>query len=202
MQAARTKTDTQASAFHVIVTGQIESAAFPSHIDNVYCRYTLSYGMDWDIIHGVNSGITQIARRSNGRDRENIVWNFPIDVAFKSTNAYGWPRIAIGVYGLDLLGRDVVRGYGSLLIPTSPGRYTKRVHTYTPISGSACARFLNWIAGTLPEYRDIKFTAQNDGRSVTRVKSEGAVKIIINVTTKEMENFGFTLERKGVNSTY
>lgn len=199
---SRIKTDTQASTFHVIVTGQIESAIFPSHIDSIYCRYALSFGIDWDIIHGVNSGITQVARRSNGRDQKHIVWNFPIDVAFKSSNAYGWPRITLGIYGLDLFGRDVVRGYGSLLIPTTPGRYTKNVQTYTPISGSACVRFTNWIAGTLPEYRDLKFTAKSDGRAVTRVKTEGVVKIILNVTTKEMENFGFVLDRNVINSTF
>jgi hypothetical protein len=27
----------------------------------------------------------------------SIVWNFPIDIKFKSTNPYGWPRIAVSV---------------------------------------------------------------------------------------------------------
>ena len=51
---------------------------------------------------------------------QSVVWNFPIDVSFKSTNAHGWPRMSISVYGVDSLGRDVVRGYGSVLIPPSP----------------------------------------------------------------------------------
>ena len=161
----------------------------------------LSYGVDWDIIYGVSSGITQIARRSIQRDGENIVWNFPVNTTFKSTNTYGWPRVSLAVYGLDFLGRDVVRGYGSLLVPASPGRYAKRVQTYTPISASACVRFTNWIAGTLAEYCNIKFTAQSDGRAVTRVQTEGTVRIIMNVTTKEMENFGFVLQRKGIHFT-
>ena len=54
-------------------------------------------------------------------DIRPCVWNFPIDVAFKSTNVSGWPTIILSVYGFDFLGRDVIRGYGSLLLPTVPG---------------------------------------------------------------------------------
>jgi len=148
MQETRTKSNIQASAFYVMIMGQIESATFPSYVDSLYCRYVISYGIDWDVVHGVNSGITQIARRCDIRNQESIIWNFPLDVSFKATNPYGWPRIALGVYGLDALGRDVARGYGSLLIPISAGSYTKHIRTYTPISGSVYQRFLNWIAGT------------------------------------------------------
>lgn len=27
----------------------------------------------------------------------SIIWNFPIDAKFKSTNPFGWPRIAVSV---------------------------------------------------------------------------------------------------------
>lgn len=45
---------------------------------------------------GVDAGLSQIARKSSGED-STVVWNFPIDLTFKSTNAFGWPRIAISV---------------------------------------------------------------------------------------------------------
>ena len=105
----------------------------------------------------------------------------------------------MAVYGLDRFGRDMVRGYGSVLIPTIPGRYEKYVPTYAPVSGSFCQRLMNWIAGTMPEYYDTKFITQNDGRAVTRVRSEGVVKIVLNVVTKDMEKFGYTFQGKGVN---
>ena len=61
-----------------------------------------------------------------------VVWNFPIDWALKSTNAFGWPRLALSVFALDALGRDGVVGYGALLIPTTPGRHERWVYMYAP----------------------------------------------------------------------
>ena len=204
-----------------MVTGQIESASFPSAMNNLYCRYVLSYGKDWNVTHGVTSGLSQIARWQNinlsphhmesillspssgatatnssriqhGNYRPTIVWNFPIEISFQSTNAYGWPRISIAIYGLDFLGRDVVRGYGSLLIPTASGQYEEFVQTYRPISGNLWHQFMNWLYGTLPEYYETKFTAQGEGRAMTRVLSgEGCVKITLNVVVMDMKKFGF-----------
>lgn len=45
---------------------------------------------------GLDTGLSQIAQRAGGQDT-SVVWNFPIDVTFKSTNAFGWPRIALSV---------------------------------------------------------------------------------------------------------
>ena len=51
-----------------------------------------------------------------------LVWNFPLDVTYKSTNAFGWPQLVVCVYGSDVFGRDVVKGYGCTHIPTCAGR--------------------------------------------------------------------------------
>ncbi len=211
-----------------MITGQIESASFPSTMNNLYCRYVISYGNDWNVTHGVTSGLSQIAQwkhippplhniHSNFHGDTNsfysptIVWNFPIEISFRSTNIYGWPRISIAIYGLDFLGRDVVRGYGSLLIPIpikalsstnsfstsggrDGGRYEHIIETYRPISGSICHRFMNWINGTLPEYYTTAFTAQGDGRALTRVVGEGKVKIVLNVVIKDMKKYGFEID--------
>eukprot|EP00955_Chlamydomonas_euryale_P082093 363670-Chlamydomonas_euryale.AAC.5 len=56
-----------------------------------------------------------------------MVWNFPLDVTYKSTNAFGWPQLIVAVYGLDAFGRDVIKGYGCMHLPTSPGRYVKAI---------------------------------------------------------------------------
>ncbi len=226
-----TKTSTSSSSsFNVMITGQIESASFPSTMNNLYCRYVISYGKDWNITHGVTSGLSQIAQwhhvnvknlsplsaqrtDTNGSSKSTtrnphqhqhqhqhqhyrshtptIVWNFPIEISFQSTNVHGWPRISIAVYGLDFLGRDVVRGYASLLIPTSSGLYEEYVDTYRPISGSICHQFMNWLHGSLPEYYETTFTARGEGRAMTRVLGEGSVKVALNVIIKDLKKFGF-----------
>ena len=40
----------------------------------------------------------------------------------RSTNVFGWPQLVLSVYGLTFFGRDVARGYGSIHLPTTPGR--------------------------------------------------------------------------------
>ena len=78
------------SMFCVSVTGQIESASFLG-FDNVYCKYCYKYGNDWSVVSGIEDGISQIARTSD--NNQLFVWNFPIEVAFKSSNAFGWPQL-------------------------------------------------------------------------------------------------------------
>ena len=55
-----------------------------------------------------------------------LVWNFPLNITFKSTSPHGWPQLVLAVYGPDILGNDVVRGYGAVHAPLSPGRHTAR----------------------------------------------------------------------------
>ena len=79
------------------------------------------------------------------------MWNFPIDITFKSTNVFGWPRIAISVNGIDFLGRDVVLGYGSVLVPLSAGQHTIDVDMYTPLATSSFNQAVSWLMGNPPE---------------------------------------------------
>ena len=83
---------------------------------------------------GIEEGATQIGSKN---DRGVIVWNFPIEVTFKSSNPFGCrcaamtmmsptlagPQLVVSVYGLDGLGRDVVRGYGAVHLPVTPAWY-------------------------------------------------------------------------------
>ncbi|KAK7827413.1 hypothetical protein U0070_026619 [Myodes glareolus] len=60
---------------------------FPEY-DDLYCKYCFVYGQDWAPTAGLEEGISQIASKSQDV-RQALVWNFPIDVTFKSTNPYG-----------------------------------------------------------------------------------------------------------------
>lgn len=120
-----------------------------------------------------------------------VIWNFPFDVSFKSTNVFGWPRIAVSVYGIDYLGRDVVRGYGSVLVPLTPGPHVLDIDMYVPLATSLFNQFVSWIMGNPPEFFDSKFVCQGDGREVTRVQRSGNIRLKLNILTKGMNNCGY-----------
>ena len=183
-------------AFYVHCTGAIESADFGDS-DNLYCRYCFSIGADWGIVGGVDLGTSQMAQKSANRDQD-IVWNFPIDVTFKSTNIYGWPRMAISVAGLDFLGRDVIKGYGSVLIPLTPGRHTIEVDTFVPIASSTINNIFSWLLGNPPEFFDSKIVCHGNNRDVTRTQKTGRVKLHLNIFTKGMRDAGYMIADSSV----
>ena len=115
---------------------------------------------------------------------------------FRSSNVHGWPQIVLGVYGLTAFGGDVVRGYGCTHVPTQVGRYTRYIQLYTPVSSSLCQRLSAWITNNPPEFFDSKFIAQGKGREVTRVRSHGVVKVTFNVTTKNMQQWGYQMQNE------
>ena len=149
---------------------------------------------------GVEHGVSQIAKRSSGGVTDTLVWNYPLDVMFRSSNVHGWPQVVLGVYGLTAFGGDVVRGYGCVHVPTHPGRYTRYVQLYTPVSSSLCQRLTAWVTNNPPEFFDSKFIAQGKGREVTRVRSHGVVKISFNVTTKNMSEWGYQVSSERSNN--
>lgn len=138
------------NSFLVQCTGQIVSGDF-GPVDYLYCRYTLHFGNDWTIAAGIDTGLSQTACKNGVTSEEQIIWNFPIDVSFHSTNVFGWPRIAISVYGIDFLGRDVIRGYGSALVPMGAGQHTVLVDMFCPMATSYLNDVASWIMGNPPE---------------------------------------------------
>ncbi|XP_067002744.1 B9 domain-containing protein 1 [Anabrus simplex] len=177
------------SVFLVSVAGQIESAIFPD-LDDIYCKYCYTYGPDWTITNGLEEGISQIAKCSKDA-RQMFVWNFPLDVTFKSTNPFGWPQLIISVYGLDIFGNDVVRGYGLCHLPIAAGQYKKTLPMFVPESTSLLQKLTCWLTGRRPEYVDPKILAQGEGREVTRVRSQGWVRISLNVLTRDIAHHGY-----------
>ena len=48
-------------------------------------------------------------------------------------------------YSIDVFGRDVVRGYGSLAIPPFTGQYVRYCRTFRPRSSSAVQSVIAWL---------------------------------------------------------
>ena len=71
-----------------------------AHGYSVLCVLFEAEPMEWDCDHpvvlfssdlmqGVSEGITQTARRGGRENRSVFVWNFPVNVTFKSTIPFG-----------------------------------------------------------------------------------------------------------------
>lgn len=77
------------NCFHISLTGQIKSCYFPSGFDGskLFLRYDIVAGADWDLVSGISSGVTQLSRA--GSRIEEIVFNMPLEVMYKSTNPFG-----------------------------------------------------------------------------------------------------------------
>jgi B9 domain-containing protein 1 len=143
------------NSFFVQCTGQVVSGEF-GPVDYLYCRYTFHYGNDWTIQSGLDNGLSQTACKNLSQSEEQIIWNFPVDVSLNATNVFGWPRIAISVYGIDFLGRDVIRGYGSALVPMSSGQHLIEVDMFVPLATSYFNEAVSWLMGNPPEFFDSK----------------------------------------------
>lgn len=180
------------SVFLLMASGQIETAEFPE-FDDIYFRYSFTFGRDWVITSGLEEGITQTSKKSRD-DRQLFVLNFPLEVTFKSTNPYGWPQLVLHAYGIDIFGNDVVRGYGVCHIPMVPGRHTRKLAMFVPESSSRFQKFLSWLLSRRPEYTNPTLVAQGEGREVTRVRSQGFTWVTFNVVMKDMKKMGYDVQ--------
>ncbi len=75
---------------------------FPG-LDSLYVKYAFNFGASWKVMQGVDCGISQIARKGTDGDT-TVVWNFPLDITFKSVSAHGWPRLVLSVSRLQHFG--------------------------------------------------------------------------------------------------
>ncbi|KAM3597652.1 uncharacterized protein V6R79_007497 [Siganus canaliculatus] len=177
------------SVFLLTLNGQIEGANFPEY-DNLYCKYCFVYGHDWAPTSGLEEGITQITCKGS-QSSHKLTWNFPLETTFKSTNPSGWPQLVVSVYGPDVFGNDVVRGYGATHIPFTPGQHTRTIPMFVPEPTWRLQKFTSWLLGRRPEYTDPKVVAQGEGREVTRVRSQGFVTVSFHIMTKDMKKLGY-----------
>ncbi|CAG9330564.1 unnamed protein product [Blepharisma stoltei] len=181
------------SYFYINVSGQIEYADFQG-VDSLFMKYDFVAGPEWQIIYGQKSGGSQTAYKARGSNRR-LVWNFPFNLGFRSTNLKGWPQLIITCIGGDFLGREVIKGYGNGHIPTQPGRHERTLYMYRPKSSSILVNFIGALKGKLAELIDPPSTlGMADGREVTRMESGGSVKIVFQVSQTNMEKFGYSVK--------
>ncbi|KAH8864900.1 B9 domain-containing protein isoform 3 [Schistosoma japonicum] len=179
--------------FLLSVTGQIEKADFPLH-DYIWCKYCFTSGRDWTKIAGIDEGMTQTSIKGECNNQNNL--NFPLDITWRSTNPFGWPQIVLHAYGVDVFGKDVLRGYGAVHIPVKIGSHRRRVSMFVPQSSSQLMKLNAWLTGKRPEFLNPKVIASGEGRGVTKVQTQGFVDVIFNVAVKNLQTLGYTTDKK------
>ncbi|XP_070379235.1 B9 domain-containing protein 1-like isoform X3 [Dermacentor albipictus] len=122
-------------------------------------------------VNGVEEGISQVARKSRDA-RRHFVWNFPIEITYRSSNVSGWPQLSLAVYGLDAFANDVVRGYGAVHVPPISGTHRKSVALFVPDSSSTMHKLTSWLTGRRPEFVDPKVVARGEGREDAEIRHD------------------------------
>ena len=98
------------SYFYLGITGQIESGDLPNS-DGISLKVKFITGKKWKLIEGNSSGVSQYGFKSQGFNKK-IVWNYPFDLIYASTNVKEWPQIIIYCIGKDYARRNVIESYG------------------------------------------------------------------------------------------
>ena len=113
-------------------------------------------------------------------------------MVYRMNDVNGWPRISATMTARDFWGNDVVAGYGVIHLPTTPGSHTRYMQMFKPKTSSTFFEVLGWLGSAPAEYKTpIEILQKGQGREVTRVESVGIVKIKFNISTRNMEAFGF-----------
>lgn len=106
----------------------------------------------------------------------------------------------MAVYAYNSWSQDVIVGYTSIRIPMFNNEKNNVIEAdlYRPISSNTMSDFLSWVKGHSPEYYDISTIGKSDVREVTRVKSNGKIKVTFNTLTKNLQSFGYTVNDQSI----
>ena len=62
---------------------------------------------------------------------------------------------------------------------------------FVPESTSGLQAVVGWMLGRRPEFVDPRVVAKGEGREVTRVRSQGHVRVTFNIITKDLAKLGY-----------
>ena len=123
-----------------------------------------------------------------------MVWNMPFELSYRSTNPSGWPQIVLTCVCPNFFGKETIKGYGVIHVPTTPGRHERTVHIFSPITSSVLNNFFGILTGKKAEIINApNVIASGDGREITRTKTEGTIKIVFQVTLRDMDKYGYSI---------
>ncbi|XP_066153528.1 B9 domain-containing protein 1 isoform X1 [Euwallacea fornicatus] len=170
--------------FLLSLIGQIEFLDVMAPANASYhFKYEFYTGPDWKVIGGLETGLSQVANVINNNDK--VVFNFPIDVQFKSTNPFGWPQMVLTVYK-----EMTLEGYGRTHVPIKPGLHQLEVNLARP-KASSLLGYIGSFFGYQPELLQPKILASTDGNNLIRMENSGKALLSFYVVSQGFLRLGY-----------
>ncbi|XP_005141786.3 tectonic-like complex member MKS1 isoform X2 [Melopsittacus undulatus] len=171
----------------LFVNGEIVSAQGYEY-DNLYVHFFVELPDQWSSPASQQlSGVTQTcATKALGwEDMAYFSYPFTLEMFFtqgaeSEESLPQWPVIYFEVLSLDFWQRYRVEGYGSLVLPASPGVHNLTIPTWRPVELGTVAELRRFFIGGSPELEDITYV-----RTPSTFKGE------------RLSRFGFRTETTG-----
>ena len=168
-----------------IVDGQFAANEFIS------VKWDLIVGGNWELEAGIPTGVTHSAQANESLE-QLASFNFISRYSLTTTNLQDFPRILLTLYGVDFLGRGVVKGYGVFHLPFHVGASVKKVRVFRPTPSSGIVGLFGYLFGKNPEYVDpVKTLVHGNSRKFTLTEPVGFVNIRFNVRGENITSNGF-----------
>uniref|UniRef100_A0A0N4ZYA2 B9 domain-containing protein 1 n=1 Tax=Parastrongyloides trichosuri TaxID=131310 RepID=A0A0N4ZYA2_PARTI len=181
------------STFLVVVNGSIKNAIF-HQTRSMYIKYNFVFGPDWSFVTGIDEGISCTGYKV--KNKPEITFNTLLQATFSSTNPYKWPQIIFSCYGYDMFGHDIIIGYGSVHIPTTPGVTELTVPMFVPQASSGINKLIGVLTGKRAEFTDYRVVGSSEGRDMIRVSTQGLINVKFNVIIKDLKKLGFDVVKE------
>jgi B9 domain-containing protein 2 len=132
------------------IIGSVVGGTDFEETEQLYCKWkvvsernnmnvdTSARSSHWMHVNGRLKGITQ---QATAQFDHMLLWAHPIDVHFAFTSTVGWPRFFVEVWHVDEYDRHRLKGYGTCMVPTSPGTHSVECVTWRPAEGASESLF-------------------------------------------------------------
>uniref|UniRef100_A0A8C3PKH9 MKS transition zone complex subunit 1 n=1 Tax=Calidris pygmaea TaxID=425635 RepID=A0A8C3PKH9_9CHAR len=138
----------------LFVNGEIVSAQGYEY-DNLYVHFFLELPSKWSSpTFQQLSGVTQTCATKKGLPMSGVACDL---LPFLADSLPQWPVLYFEVLSLDFWQRYRVEGYGSLVLPASPGLHMLTIPTWRPMELGTIAELRRFFIGGSPELEDITY---------------------------------------------
>ena len=186
--------------FRLYITGTIEYGNFIHFGDlmgtsPIKVKSEFVYGKDWEKEDGNITEESQFSFKGDGT-YNYYSFNNQFEISFRSTNPFGWPQLVLTCCSIDNDGNELVEGYGCVHVPTNTGRHERRVHIFSTLQQS---RWIDILINSNNKKRNEVTTApkvisSGEGREISRVRCDGWIKVIFQISFRDMEKFGLSID--------